>query len=661
MILLALAQSVALTGGIVHSMVPGRPDGPATILIEKDRITAVGPDVAIPSDARTIDVAGKHVIPGLVDGLVNVDADHDRLYLSSGVTLVRDVGNDLTQVLAERDSAARDRNPGPAIWSSGGVLDGPHPATTAAVLLATPEDADSKLPRLFDLDLDFLSFHLGLPKAAWKRTIEIAHAKGLQVWGPVIREGTLAEAVQAGQDGLYHLDGFLPPGVGWDKATKADLAPAVALVAGSKIAVTPGLAVYAQRLVAPKEHPPELAYLGPIYVTAWLLDAEQRKATFAQHPELLKSGLRALDAQSALVKTLYDKGVVLVPGSAAPNPWLFPGEALIDELELWSRAGIPTAAILRMATAGAAQAIGAGRLRGTIEPGKVADLVVLDSDPFADVSNLRSVAVVVLRGDPLDRATLEKLRAALAETQKKRQENAFKPLAIEAPKPPIGDVLLRGTVETRALGQRVSGESFVVTRTSDGGTVYQGHMLTLGSATTADTEVTFAQTISAEHDLVAFDVDVVTGPRTVTLSGTRSGSTLNIERRINGQFVDGLPVRDRVALVDVGSVSTELVLGHQRGEGSFKVVYFEDFEPAVATWELRLDKDGTHLVRTQAGAIKIRFDAAGAPESALREQGRGILEMKTLSEDASGGGLPPLPAKRAAPPAAKTAPPAKKD
>src|SRR2546427_4920438 len=107
MILLPLLQSVALTGGTVHTMAPGETPRVATVVIENDRIAAVGPDAAIPEKAQRIDVSGMHVIPGLIDGMVNHDSDHDRLYVSFGVTLVRDVGNDLVHILSERDKERR--------------------------------------------------------------------------------------------------------------------------------------------------------------------------------------------------------------------------------------------------------------------------------------------------------------------------------------------------------------------------------------------------------------------------------------------------------------------------------------------------------------------------------------------------------------------------
>jgi imidazolonepropionase-like amidohydrolase len=78
---LVLLEKIALVGGLLHSMVPGAPPAVGTILIDHGLIEAVGPKVVVPADAKVYDLAGKHVLPGLVDAMVNFDPDHDLLYL----------------------------------------------------------------------------------------------------------------------------------------------------------------------------------------------------------------------------------------------------------------------------------------------------------------------------------------------------------------------------------------------------------------------------------------------------------------------------------------------------------------------------------------------------------------------------------------------------
>jgi hypothetical protein len=664
MIWIALLQSVALTGGTVHTQVPGEAPRVATVWIEDRLIKAIGPDLELPAGVERIDVAGKHVVPGLIDGLVNHDPDHDRLYVASGVTLVRDIGNDLARILSERDrdrqSGARERGPGPAIWCAGAVLDGVPPSTTSAIVLASPADAQDKLPRLFELDVDFVSFHQGLTKPTLAKSIELSHRRGLKIWGPVLKTGSLADAIELGQDGLLHLEGFVPAGKRWDNVKLADLTPPIEKLASAHTAVTPTLSVFAQRLIAPKDNPPELAYLGPFYARTWLGEAELRRSLVNE--KYLKTGIAILETQGQLVKALHERGVPIVPGSASPSPWHMPGDALIDELELLKRAGIPSDAVLRLATAGAAAVIGADRQRGTLEAGKVADLVVTERDPSADISNLRQPFAVVLRGRVLDRAALVRMVQEIADAQQKVRAASLKPLTIPDPELPIGDVVLRGTVETRAFGERVSGESYAVVRRHGGALTYVGRVLTPGAATSPDHWLTCSQTISPEGNLVEFLVEIKAGTRTIRVTGASNAGRIYVERRIDGAFVDNVPVNEQLALIDAGSVTTALVLGQRRIAGGFKVIFFEDYDPAFGPWELAVDPQGTRLVRAHDGQMKLRFDAQGALTEWLREQGSGITQTRSLTVQASDGvGLPPptvAPKKEGAPsekpPAQKT-------
>jgi hypothetical protein len=640
---------LALTGALVHTMVAGETPTVRTIVIQGSRLLAVDPTAEIPAGARRIDLSGKHVIPGLIDGMVNHDSDHDRLYVTAGVTLVRDVGSDVARIFGERDrehtSGARDRGPGPAILCAGGVLDGAPPATRTAIVLDTPEAAADKIPRLLELEPDYLSFYSGLKEPVLRKVAQLAHAKGLQVWGTKLASVDLAAAAAAGQDGLFHLEALLPAGKGWAETTPESLRAAVETVVAKKLLVTPTLSVFASRLVEPPERPPELAYLGPLYVKGWLTEVGLRLKAIENTPDYLKTGLRVVDMQGAVVKTLHERGVTLVPGSASPNPWLFPGKALVDELGLLARAGIPKPAVLALATSGAAKALGVDKDRGTIAKGKIADLVVLAADPRADLTVLQAPEAVVLRGRYLDRAEMDALRDDLSDRQKKLQSEMFQPLPVAEPVVPEGDVLLRGTMETRAHGERLSGESFAVVRAKDASLVYASRAVVGGSASTPSSEVETRQTIR-EGSLAGFQVKIRAGTRVVELTGTLAGGSLNVERRVDGSFEGTIPVKDRLAFLDTGSVTALIALGQQTVEGKLKVLFFEDLEPAVGVWEMHVDRAQTDaqskmlLAKTHVGALTAKFAADGALVEIRREEGNTITTTRPLSGQAAKGGLP---------------------
>lgn len=642
---LLLFQTVAITGGTIHTMEADAKPFVGTVLIENSYISAVGKNVTVPAGAQIVDAGGMHVLPGLIDGYVNHDPDHDILYISAGVTLVRDTGNEHTRILAETDRNARDRTPGPALWVAGAVLDGSPPATRAVVLLDTVDDVTGKLPRMFEDGVAYLSFHRNLTLEPWKKVLELAHAQHLQVWGPLPSGVTLEAVLEAGQDGIYNLDPFLPAGVTWDKLTEVQIEEIAKRVGAQKVGVTPTLALYAKRVVKPKDNEKQLDYLSPYYVETWKRELAWREKQLVTK-EFLESAPLVVAAQGKLVAALFAHGCRIVPGSGTPNPWLFPGTALLDELSLLRGAGFRPAEIVRLATAAAAETIGATK-RGTITVGKVGDVVLTAADPLQDIGNLYRPAVVVARGLVLDRAEIDKRVDALAATQQRVRETLSKPLVVAEPELPAGDVVLTGSVETTGIGTRVSAEKYAVVRRYDGSLTYCGRVVVPGEATRFSTETTVQQTIQ-NNDLVEFDVVIKSGTFVTEVHGAIVAGKMAIEQRRNDAFIGLDNVNDRLAFVDCGSVTSLLVLGYHRPPGVFKVLAFDDYSPTKALWEMRLDQDALHVVQAKfGGEMRIAYDDVGGIREAKRTVGNGIVHTKLVSETKAvdGKGLP-MPASK---------------
>lgn len=642
-----LLEVVALKGAMVHTLVDGAPAQVATVLVENDTIVAVGPDIAPPEGARIVDLTGLHLVPGLIDAFVNHDPDHDALYVASGVTLVRDTGNDLARMEGERERAARDRVPGPWIHGCGGMIDGAPPLSNSSVVCVDEAAVEEKLPRLAEMGFEEFVVSPGLPIASWKRAISWAHQHERKVWGPLLARSTLVEALEAGQDGFHHLDVLMESKSGWDKALEPDLVRNAERVASAKRAIVPTLAVWARRLLPPKEGTPELKFVSPYYVQTWLADLEARRAFFQKDESRLPKGLEVVAMQGRLAKLMDEKGAVVLPGSGAPNAWLLPGYSLHDELSLMKRAGIPSARILRLATAEAARAIGQTR-RGTIEKGRIADLLALKEDPELDIGALRSPEHVVLRGRVLSRAELDANVDKLVARMQTLREEFTKPIEVPDVEWPGGDAVMHGRVETRAVGERVSGERFVVTRKFDGALVYAGRLVVPGSATVAAMDTAVSQTIH-NGEVVSFKVAMKSGGKELVVRGENTGGRTNVERRLDGLLLDTTTIEDRIALVDCGSVTAHLVMGFHRNPGSFKVLWFEGFDPAIGKWEMRLDKDPrTHLVRTHDGEMVAAFNDDGSLKEALRVRVAGRVQTKPLETKIDDGrGLPMSPQKRA--------------
>ena len=633
MMLHLLAQSVLLSGATVHTMEPGATPGPADVLVEGDRIVAVGAPGSLeaPADAVRIDASGKHIVPGLADGMINHDPDHDLLYVSAGVTLVRDAGNQVGRILLERRLEARDRAPGPALYVAGPVIDGDPPSTTEAAVMRTADEAEVKLGPLIEAGIDYLSIHEGLPREAWEKVIAVAHEKGLQVWGPAPAAVSLADLVEQGQDGLFGMQALLPKGRAWRDAGAEDVRTALEAVP-QELGITPLLGVYA-RVVLPRDEA-ALEWISPHYEFGWRSDGDVW--TEGVQGEALDRTLHSLDMQRAALKRLAEAGRTLVPGSASPNSWLLPGDGLHLELAQWVEAGIEPYEVLRRATSGAGEALGLSDEWGTIAAGKIADLLVVDGDPRDSLAPLRRPETVVLRGRVLERseldAKLEELRAGLARVR----EELAKPIEVEPPDVPDGDTILAGKAVVAAYGQPISAERFQVVRTYDGRTAFCTRLRIPDTATKQGSELQLVQRYY-EGRLEGFDLRIETGEE-YTVEGRLIGGLMNVQRRLGEAVIDSKRAREPISLVDVSSVLTPMLIAQQFVEGPSFVLMFRGLDTATDRWILEVGEADHRLnVKTTEGWLVAGLDTYGVPLFQVRRTGAAQTVLTVEEADAFGG------------------------
>ena len=679
----AVPDPVALVGGTVFRMDGTAPER-ATVIVRDGRIEAVGRDLEPPDDCARLDVTGLFVVPGLIDGAVNHDPEHDALYVARGVTLVRDTGNRMS-IIAERRAPERERVPGPDLYVAGPVIDGPQSATTDALRLASPAEARGGLERLAQTlveraqahglasdgyDLDYLSFHRALDPATWREVLAFAHAHGLAAWGPLPQGVSLELALEAEQDGLFGLDALLPPQARWPEAGPDALAPAVARLAAARTAITPLVSTFARRLgQGALEDDGLLRQLSPFYEQSWRAERARWDALRETQGDALERA--ATNAQAAL-QALWKAGVTLVPGSGAPHPGLFPGLGLVDELEGWVQAGIPPLDVLERATAGAARSLGIADRRGSLAPGRVADLVVLGADPRSTLASFRDPELVVLRGRVLER---EDLLGRVDETI--RFQDAARALQ-DAPLdvPPIdltevsaADKRLEGTAETLAFGRRVSAERFAVYALPDGRWAYASRIVTPATLETPELHLQLVQ-VFHEDRLDEFRLQarplldqVPEAERERYLlwevRGGMIASTglMNIQRRTQfGPAEKTAPAPDPISLVDLSDVLSAMILGRHGREGTLYAldVVGPTFEPVADRWQLSVAPDDHRLQFVAASGLQGGFvlDERGVPTACARRTGNGVTEVRLGEVTVLGAGLPPLPASRVFVPAA---------
>lgn len=636
---LALAQVLALEGAVVHSMVPDAPPLVATVLVEDGRFLAIGVDLEIPEDAIRIDLKGKHLVPGLIDGMVHHDMEHDSLYVLHGVTFARDMGNDIGRIFVNALPNARNTMPGPELLIAGAIFDGLPPATTEAVVVRDAAEVQGKLPRLLELGAQFASYHTGIPGPAWAQLLASAKNEGIQVWGPLPAGLSLERVVTAGQDGVSYLEGFLAEDGTFDKALARERA---ALYAENGVAAMPLLHVYGYRAEDQGEDPPIFNYLAPWYADWWRADLEQRRSRFDE--DYLAAGAAEYRRKQWLLRTLYEAGVDLVPGSAAPNPWMEPGSGLHDELDAWVSAGVPDADVLRFATAGAAEALGVAAERGTIEAGKIADAVVCEGDPAADIQALRDPDGVLLRGGWMDAKALGLLRQALFAAQLEASTKALSPIQIEKPELPEGRVVLTGRVVGKAFDRTTSAEEYWVVRCFEGDTAWVSRMVTPAGIGQSESQQTLTQRFDDAGKLTSFRFVLDNGGQVYRVEGQEVSNQFRIKRWVSESYIDTNSAPSRPALVDVGMSLGPMLIANYIDDGTFIAVYFDGMDPALGAWECQRGDNGVLAVKTAEGPLVATFEANGAVARIARTQGKTTIHYESEGSDAFGGpGVPPKP------------------
>jgi imidazolonepropionase-like amidohydrolase len=383
------------------------------VVVEGNRITAVGNEgeVSIPAGAREIDARGRTLLPGLWDMHAHPGPVDGPLNIAAGVTTIRNLTHDDEGARLEA-RWGRGEAIGPRVVRAG-FIDGPGPfAGPTKALVSTPDEARAWVDRYADQGAVQIKVYSSLDTALVPVIVERAHARGLRVSGHIPNGMTAARAVAAGFDEIQHANMLLLNFIAGDSVdtrtperfravgrhgaevdVDADsVRTFIGLLAAGGIEVDPTLATFEDMFLGrPRAMAPGDALMAP------RLPAQVRRGLLAgglpAPGELDRKHRAAYANMLTLVKALYDAGVPLLAGTDCTA-----GFCLHRELELYSQAGIPNADVLRIATLGAATVAGQADRLGSIAPGKLADLVLVEGNPVADIRAIRRVAMVMKDG-----------------------------------------------------------------------------------------------------------------------------------------------------------------------------------------------------------------------------------------------------------------------
>lgn len=426
-----------------------------TLWIRDDRIVQVDAtrESHAVSEALVLDIGGNYVIPGLWDMHVHwYDANYLPLFIANGVTGVRQMfGSPVHQDW--KGQIASGELVGPRQVVASRIVDGPQPVWPGSITAADAEEGRQAVATAIEEGADFVKVYSLLPREAYFAIAEEAKRRGIPFAGHVPARVTLLEAIAAGQLSDEHLTAVLPACSGDEEAlrqrrAKGELPWWVATpwidsydekkaagvfrkLAEGGMWMCPTLTVLRAGAYGNDESmtaDPRLRYMPAAIRSMWA-----QPPRWADNLEQYYREQRAgFGKDLEIVGRMQRAGVRLLAGTDVLNPYCYPGFSLHDELELFVEAGLTPLQALRTATLHPAEFLKRRADLGSLEAGKLADMVVLRDNPLESIKATRSIEGVVSGGRWHGRKELnEMLAGAEARSSKLSISDALRPVLEE--------------------------------------------------------------------------------------------------------------------------------------------------------------------------------------------------------------------------------------
>ena len=431
---------------IIHNVTlidaTGGPEQPhRTVIVRDGKIEAIS-DASEASSRKLSGVhvngTGKFLIPGLWDMHVHMvfgdwfPRGKDvtlPLFIANGVTGVRDMGGELEVLQQWRKEITAGTLIGPRMVISGPMLDGPQPRFPSSIAIKTPEDGRHAVDDLKRRGADFIKLQSLIPRDAVFAIADEARKQGITFVGHVPDSVRASEASNAGQKSFEHLigifegsspleDEFLKGGKNETKFLStydpARAAVLFALLAKNHTWQCPTL-VWERggNLINQTDfaHDTRARY-APAYWkdVTWKRFTEEIVHDFNTDDRATRK--RFIEKELEVVNAMHRAGIEFLAGTdTPPGVYVFPGFSLHEELQRFVAAGFTPMEALQTATLNPAKFLGMNDRLGTIEKGKLADLVLLGANPLDDIRNTQKIAAVIANGRYFSHTDLDKMLA----------------------------------------------------------------------------------------------------------------------------------------------------------------------------------------------------------------------------------------------------------
>jgi imidazolonepropionase-like amidohydrolase len=398
------AAVTAIMGGRLIDGTGRPPVEDSVVLLRGGKIVAAGAaaSVPIPRGTEFVDAKGKSVLPGLWEMHAHFEqVEWGPIYLATGVTTARDVGNEREFIVAARDAIAAGRGIGPRLVMAG-VVDGSGPFSLGVIRVDTPEQAREQVQKYKAAGFQQIKIYSSVKPDILKVVTAEAHRLGMTVTGHIPFGMNAIQGIEDGMDQINHVEYITPLMVDSKSQTIDPDAPNVKkiikLLLDHHVVVDDTLALM-EIILHPLDHPISGFEPGILKVAPEL---KQALETMGAAPAKAAQSAATFRAMETTVRILHQAGVPIVAGTDQTVP----GFSLDREIELHVQAGFTPMEAIQSATIVAARAMGMENDSGTIEVGKRADVILVDGNPLENISDIRKVSAVFAAGKMYQPAAL---------------------------------------------------------------------------------------------------------------------------------------------------------------------------------------------------------------------------------------------------------------
>lgn len=431
----------------------------AAIAMKDGTILAIGKYETLKkkfTDSQEINGQRKYVIPGLWDMHVHLEGadlipDNKALlslFLAHGITTVRDCASDLgEQVLTWRNEINHDSLVGPTIFTAGKKLEGKNSIWKGDLEIANEEELFQSLDLLDSYKVDFVKITENtLPGGLFLKSVTAAKARGYRTSGHIPYDLTITELADAGFTSIEHASYLLRLGSDEVQVKQALLSGQLTraeaeqnyLKKFDQARANAGYAALGKKgmfvcptliggrqlaYLAEDNHQQDdfLKYLTKRFTDnyAWRInrmanDTPEQKQQRKDRYELIKRQM----------PYVQKAGFTIMAGSdaAALNTYVYPAQSLLDEFMIFREAGLTPLQILQSGTINGAKYFDKTALMGSVDEGKVADMVLLDKNPLQDITAVKGIYAVIKKGHYYDRAALDKILIQVIDTKRALDE-----------------------------------------------------------------------------------------------------------------------------------------------------------------------------------------------------------------------------------------------